>query len=172
MFSDKESVCPGIEQTIDITLRMNAAFHDEQPVVGNELGQAKRSIQGNVEGFEIAVIHADDRCSCFQCLTQLVFVVNLGQNIKLELMRKSDQLFQLAKVEHRGDQQDCARSSSTCLIDLEGLPNKVFSQHRQAGGRSDLVDPTEIALKKVFFRDDRHGTRAGFHIRASEIRRI
>src|SRR5881396_438032 len=133
MFSDEEGVRPGTEQAIDIRLRVNAAFDDEQPVVRNELGKAKRSIQANVEAFQIAVVHADDGCSCFQNLTQFRFIVNLGQDIELELVRESDKVSQFPKLKHSGDQEDCARSGGTCLIDLERFPDEILSQNRQAG---------------------------------------
>src|SRR5213594_772174 len=169
MFSDEKGVCPRMAQAIDISLRVNSAFDDEQPVIRNELGQAKRSIQADVEGFQIAVVHADDGCSCFQNLTQLRFVVNLGQNIKVELLRKADQFFQIAKLEHGGDQEHCARSPSTCLIDLDGFPYEILSQDRQACGGPDLVDPSQIAMKEIFFRDHRHGTGARVDIRTRKI---
>ena len=98
--------------------------------------------------------------------------MNLGQYIKLELVRKRDKFSQFSKLEHRRDQEDCARSSGACLVNLERFPNEIFSQDWQAGGRSNMVDPAEIALKEIFFGDYGNRTRPRLHIRSRESERI
>ena len=82
MFSDQESIGAGLEEQINISLAVNPALDDEKPIIGNQSGQAKRSLKIDIERFQVAIIHADNRCACFERLFQFGLIMDFNQDVQ------------------------------------------------------------------------------------------
>ncbi len=85
MFSDQKSIGAGIQEKINISLAVNPALDDKQAIIGNQSGQAKRSLKIDIEGFQVAVIHANDRCASFQRFTEFGLVMDFNQDVQPEI---------------------------------------------------------------------------------------
>ena len=83
MLADEECVRAGLEQSFDIVLGVYAAFDNKQPVFRNKLCQPHRRIEIDIEGFEISIIHAYDRCAGLQSFRQFGLIMNFNQSIEL-----------------------------------------------------------------------------------------
>src|SRR4051812_21958712 len=82
--------------------------------------------------------------------------MHFDEHVQFEAGRELVQVPKAIGLEHRRNQKNRTRAGRPRLVYLVRVEYKIFSQHRQAAGFANLADPTEIALKKIFFSDNRN----------------
>ena len=83
---------------------MNAALDNEQAIVRYQPCQPQRRLKRDIEGFQVAVVHSDDRRPGLERLAQFGLIVNLDQRVELELLSEGDKFLQFARLKHGDDQ--------------------------------------------------------------------
>src|SRR3569832_803588 len=81
----------------------------------------ERGLQRRLEGAEIAVVHADERCRERQCALELIGIVHLHQYCHAELGGELRELVHARVVERRDDEQVVVCVVCVCFVLLFGF---------------------------------------------------
>ena len=111
----------------------------------------------DVECFQVSIVHADDFGTGVKRLAKFGFVVDFDKSIEPDIFRERNEGPKFVGAQHRDDQENGAGLRVPRFIDLIRIKDEVLTQHRKGRPVPNLTDPSEVALKEVFFRDDRYG---------------
>src|SRR3569832_62534 len=109
----------------------------------------ERGLQRRLEGAEIAVVHADERCRERQGALELIGIVHLHQYCHAALGGELRELVHARVVERRDDEQDAVRADCARLVHLIGIDNEILAQRRQLAGGARLLQIALATLKEI-----------------------
>src|ERR1700722_9331023 len=129
--ADEEGRDADFRQPGEIGRREDAAFADHDAVIRDLRRQPLGDFERGDEGFEIAVVDADERRFEPQRALELGVVMDLEQHVHAMGEGRRLDLGGSAVVERRHDDEDAVGAHRPRLRDLVGLVHEVLAQHRQ-----------------------------------------
>ena len=86
-FADKHGIRPGIEHALGVFERLDAAFGNQQHVIGNFLRELFGRRQIHFEGFQVPVVHADEIRAELQGALHFPEIVHFHEHVEHEALR-------------------------------------------------------------------------------------
>ena len=133
----------------------DGGFGDLHGVGGDPLDEAAEQVAVEVEGRQVAGVHADEPRAEVRGAIDLVGGVGLDQRGHPPLERERVQARQQVLLECRDDEQDEVGARSAGFEHLVLGRDEVLAQHRQAHGGLDGDEVGEAALEPAALGEDR-----------------
>ena len=157
MFADQERGVTGVQQTMDVDGRVDAAFGDFQDVGGHHGCEIEGGFEPHFEGAEIAVVDADDLRAGVERCAEFFRVVDFHERVHSILPGQLAEVAHFACGEDGGDQEDGVSSVGCGFDDVERRNGEVFSDGGQCDSGTRSGEIVETALEKVAVGEDREG---------------
>ncbi len=130
---------------------------DDEPVVGDELAQASRAVDVDLERAQVAVVEADQAGPCGEGALQLPGIVDLDERLETDLERVVHESRELpGRMENR-QQQDEIRTGGPQHRQLDGLDDEILGQHRHGHRRPHRPKVVHGTSEPVGLAQDRDG---------------
>src|SRR5580704_2390809 len=171
-FADQEGRDAGLAEPRQIVGRKDAALADDDALGRNAPRQLFAGGKRRLEGFQVAVVDADEPRLQPQRAIELFFVVHFDERIHAEGGSGRFQLGCADIVDRGHDDQDAIGAVSARFGDLIRIVHEILAQHRQrhvGAGRAQVI---EMALERRRIGQDRKAGGAACFISLGQGRRI
>ena len=163
-FADEEGVCPGLREAFGIFDGLDPAFADEDDVVRYFLGQKLGGGQIDREGFEVAIVDADDPGVRGQGPFEFREIVDLDEGVELKGVSDLEKVFQCRLIKRGNDEQDRVGTRDDGFEDLCLMNDEVFAEAGNAHFVANEREVFKTPLKVLFVGEDGDRGRSGLVI--------
>src|SRR6202030_3536631 len=171
-FADQEGRNTGLAEPQQIVGRENAALADDDPLGRHAARQPLAGGERRLEGFQIAVVDANEPRLQPQRAIELCLVMHFDKRVHPERGSGGFQLGRASIVDRGHDDQDAIGAVSARFGDLIGVVHEILAQHRQRYGGACCAQVIEMALKRRRIGQDRKAGGAAGFISFGQRRRI
>ncbi len=165
-------------ETRDIGRREDAALADDDAVFRHARRESFGRRQRRLEGFEVAIVDADEAAIEAQRAVQLRRVVHLDDGIHAPVLGGAGEIGRERIVHFSHDDEDAIRAPGPRLDHLVGVDHEVLAQHGQRDRRTGVGEEFRRALERRRIGENREagrptrliglGERDGFEICSDE----
>ena len=105
----------------------DSTLADTHHTYRNFFGKLERSFEFDFKGAQIAVVHADDGCAAFDCLSEFELIMHFDQCVEAQGASKFAQAAHVVRAQQRGNEQDGIRTVGGSLNDVKLFECEVFA---------------------------------------------
>src|SRR5580704_16494061 len=171
-FADQKGRNAGVAEPRQIVGRENAALADDDPVGWNAPRQPLAGGKRRLEGFQVAVVDADQPRLQPQRAVELIFVMHFDERIHAERGGRRFELGRAGVVDRGHDDQNAVGATSTRLGHLIRIVHEILAQHRQRHGAARRAQMIEMALERRRVGQHRKAGGAACFVGLGQRRRI
>jgi hypothetical protein len=171
-FADEHGIGSGVQHAARVVEAADAAFGDEQDLVGGLFGELFGSGEVDLEGFQIAVVDTDEVGPEFEGAFHFRQVVNLDEHIDLGGARFVVEAAELVVIESGDDEQDGVRAGDDRFVDLQGMDGEVLAQQWGLGDAGDGGEVGERALEVALVGQHREAACAAIEVALGLAERV
>src|ERR1700757_2351758 len=120
VLTDEEAVEARAAKVLKVGVGAESGFGDGETTVGNVLDELERGLHADGQGFQVAVVDADDAGSSGKSAVQFHLCVDLDERLHREFAAKNDEIVKKRVVERRDDEKEAVGIVCTGFPDLPG----------------------------------------------------
>ena len=146
-----------------LLLRLHPGLGDAHDVLGQVVGEGRVAGRIDVEGLQVADVHAQDPGARGHAAGDLLGGVGLDEGVHAQRLGELPEPAQLGVVEGGHDEQDQVGAVGARLEDLVLGDHEVLAQDRHRDRATDGVEVVEAAVEAALLGEDadRRGPRLG-----------
>lgn len=168
-FADEEGVEAGVAQAVEVGGRVNAAFGDVHGVGRQISGESERGFKANVEGAEVAIVHAVAVAAEIADAGQFVGGVDFTEDVKLERVGGGGEAGKFGVGECGGDEQDGIGVMGAGFDDLVFVHDEIFAEAGDICRDGSQIEVGESSLEEGLVGEDgERGSAGGLEIAGEE----
>src|SRR6516225_437854 len=158
-FADEQGRNADRRQVLEIGGRKDSAFAHDNAARRDPRRQSLAGGERRLEGLEIAVVDADQPRAQAQRAFELVFVVDLQQDVHAERLRGALEILCRAVIERRHDDQDAISPPRPRLSYLIDVVHEILAQDRKLGRGASGDEVFGLALERGRIGEYREASR-------------
>ena len=135
--ADEHGVGTGFEHAEGVGGGFDAAFGDEEDVVWDFLGEAGGGFEVDFEGFEVAVVYADEVGTEFERSFHFAEVVDFDEHVELAEQCLFVEVAEGGVVERGDDEEDGIGAADGGLVDLHFVDGEILAEQGRVGKPGD-----------------------------------
>jgi len=141
VFANEESVKTGGPEGLQIGVSAQARFGYSDAVIGNVFDQFARDFDVDREGFEIAIVDAEDASAGGQRAVEFGASVHFDERLHVEFAAKGNKVTEERVIESGDNQKKAVSIIGAGFPYLPGIEDKIFTQR---GNRDGFTGVAEI----------------------------
>src|SRR5215831_2690776 len=147
-FADEQSRNADRSQVLEIGGRKDSALAHDNAAGRDPRRQALAGGERRLEGLEVAIVDADQPRAQAQCPFELMFVVDLQQDVHAERLRGVLEILCRAVIDRRHDDQDAISPPRPRLSYLIDVVHEILAQDRKLGRGASGDEVFGLALER------------------------
>src|SRR5579885_151783 len=167
-FAHKKSAHTSGVHALDIGVREDAAFADEEMALRHPGGKALGGGESRLKCAKIAVVNPDKLGTELQCAIELDLVVHFDERVHVPMHRCTVDFARRLIVHGGHNDQNAIGTERTAFGDLVSLEHKVLAQYWKGGGPAYSGEKFRRTLKRRLVGEHRKAGRAAGRVFAGE----
>ena len=162
--ANEDGVGSGVESALGVGGAFESGFRDEENFIRDFVGQLFGGEEVGGEGFEVAVVDANEIGPEFESPLHFGEVVDFDEDVELHVAGGIIEAAELIVIQRGDDEEDGIGSGYAGFVDLAFVDGEVFAQERDGGDFRDLDEVGKVPLKVFFVGQDGHAGGAAVDI--------